>query len=127
MDAPTKAAILPYTITSESMTNLPTTSPTAATTPKTKGPQPRRPFARKPSATKARTRLTTVRGKRYVVCIKNPTPTELMRPAYAGSVQGQVNRGSNAIPMAGIVANHVRQPFVFGPFIEDPPAHLTNL
>jgi len=38
--------------------------------------------------------------------IKNPSPTELASPAYAGRQEGQSRRGSKAIPIPGSVPDN---------------------
>jgi hypothetical protein len=80
-DAITNSPIAPYTASREPQTNLPSRTPLAANIASTKGPYPRRFFALKSIAARARTRNAAVRGSRYLTEIRNPRPIEVSNPA----------------------------------------------
>ncbi len=60
------------------------------------------------SALKARNQIDTIKAAMVnhnmnVSFMKNPNPTELASPAYAGQQDGQSSLGTNAIPIPGSV------------------------
>src|SRR6266852_5738761 len=75
-EAITRSAIEPYTVGRESHANLPSRTPTAASSARRKGPYPRRFLALKSIAAKARTRNAMVRGSRYLTEIRKPRPID---------------------------------------------------